>query len=102
MFSLKEKYYDFIKPETSAKKIGLFRTLLAIFGGLVLSYLSMASLLFIAPSYLLDLVVVFVLFYTFVWACLALWIVLASSKLNALLRVLIPSIICFVFISIMS
>lgn len=102
MISLKEIYYNFITPEESGKKIGLFRTVLAIFGGLAVAYLGMMVLLFVSPGSFLDLVVVFVLFYTFVWACSALWIVLAPSKLSAFLRVIIPVLIFSIFLSQMS
>jgi len=102
MISIKEMYYNFITPEKSGKKIGLFRTLLAIFGALIVTYLGMMVLLFVSPGSFLDLVVVFVLFYTFVWACSALWIVLAPSKLSALLRVIIPVFIFSLFLSQMS
>jgi len=102
MISLKEMYYDFITPEDNGKKIGLLRTFLAIFGGLVVAYLGMMLLIFVSPGSFLDLVVVFVLFYTFVWACSALWIVLAPSKLSAFLRVIIPILIFTLFLSQMS
>lgn len=99
MLSFKEKYYDFITAETDAKKIGLFRVFLSIFGGLTVAYLGMACLVFIPYTSLLDLVIVFTLFYTCSWACVALWIVVAASKLIALLRVLIPTIIFSIFLA---
>lgn len=99
MLYLKKMYYNFITPEKSGKKIGLFRIILSIFGALIVSYLGMIVLLFISPGSFLDLLLVFVLFYTLAWACAALWIVLAPSKLSAFLRVIIPIFIFLLFLS---
>jgi hypothetical protein len=80
-------------PETSGKKIGIFRTLCAIFGGLIVAYLGMTLLIYIIPGSAGESIVVPLLLNTFVWALTALWISLSTTKLLALLKVLIPTIL---------
>lgn len=85
----------------SAKKIGTFRIILAIFGALVLAYLSVSLLMLLIPGKREETVIISVLFNTLAWAALALWISLSSSKLIALLRTLIPIIILCIIIIIL-
>ena len=80
-------------PERSGKKIGFFRTICAIFGGLIVAYLGMTLLIYIIPGSAAESIVVPLLFNTFFWAITALWISLSSTKLIALLRVLMPTLI---------
>lgn len=80
-------------PEQSGKRIGLFRTLCAIFGGLLVAYLGMTLLIYIIPGSAAESIVVPLLFNTLFWAISALWISLSYTKLIALLRVLIPTFI---------
>lgn len=91
--SINALFKDFISPEDSGKKIGLFRIICAIFGGLILSYLSMTLLGIIIPSSLANKAIIPLLFYPFAWSCIALWISLSPSKINALIRVVIPSLV---------
>ncbi|OCL85312.1 MULTISPECIES: hypothetical protein [Arcobacteraceae] len=79
--------------EKSGKKIGLFRTICSIFGGLLLAYLGMTLLVFIIPGSAGESIVVPLLLNTFAWASVALWISLSKSKYIALLRCTIPSLI---------
>ncbi|OCL87883.1 hypothetical protein AAX26_00980 [Aliarcobacter thereius] len=79
--------------EKSGKKIGLFRTICSIFGGLLLAYLGMTLLVFIIPGSAGESIVVPLLLNTFAWASVALWISLSKSKYIALLRSTIPSLI---------
>ncbi|MBN1838671.1 MAG: hypothetical protein JW802_01350 [Campylobacterales bacterium] len=72
--------------EPNGKTLGLFRILTAIFGGLVLSYLGMSLLPVLFSSFKQDLAVIALLYNTFAWAVVALWIALAPTKLSALLR----------------
>lgn len=85
-------YTFLVTPEPNGKKIGLFRILTAIFGGLVLSYLGMSLLPLLLASFKQDLAVIALLYNTFAWAVVALWIALAPTKLSALLRCLIPTL----------
>lgn len=93
---------DFSTPEKNGKKIGLFRTCCAIFGGLLLAFLAMTTLSFISPGTLGDKVVVPLLFNTFAYAIAAFWIIVAPSKLSALLRTIVPSIFFAVIILLFS
>ena len=87
--------------EKNGRKIGLFRSVLSVFGALLLSYLLMALSIFISPlslgySFSLALILHFI-----VWACFALWIIVSPSKMVALKRVLVPSIIFSILLMIM-
>ena len=66
--------------EKSGKKIGLFRTICSIFGGLLLAYLGMTLLVFIIPGSAGESIIVPLLLNTFAWASVALWISLSKSK----------------------
>lgn len=102
MFSYQQVYNNFIIPEKSGKKIGYFRIVSAIFGGLLISYLGMIVIGFLIPRNVSETISVSLLFHTLVWACTALWISLSSSKLIALIRVIFPtllfSLIIYIFI----
>ena len=74
---MKELIKNLSTPEQSGKKIGLFRTLCAIFGGLIVAYLGMTLLIYIIPGSAAESIVVPLLFNTFVWATIALWISLS-------------------------
>ena len=88
-------------PETSGKKIGLFRALCAIFGGLIVAYLGMTLLIYIIPGKPGESIVVPLLLNTMVWAISALWISLAYSKLSAIVRVIVPTLIFSILIAIL-
>jgi hypothetical protein len=89
-----QRIYNYLViPEQTGKNIGLFRTLTAIFGGLVVAYLGMTLVAFIIPLEIKQSAIISIMFNTFAWACSATWIALSYTKLSALLRFLIPSII---------
>jgi hypothetical protein len=90
---IKQLYTTLATPEQNGKKIGLFRTLTAIFGGLVVAYLGMTLLAFIIPSPIKESAVVSIMFNTFTWAAVAAWIALSYTKLSALLKFFVPTII---------
>lgn len=98
---LQNIYKHLSTPENSGKKIGLFRNLCSIFGGLIAAYLGMTLLVFLIPGVPGESIIIPLMFNTFVWACFALWIVLAPTKLSALLRFLIPSLIFSIFLFIL-
>ena len=93
MFSLRRIYQNLITPEQSGKKIGLFRGLCAIFGGLVVAYLGMTFITSIIPDKVENAIMIPLLFNTLAWACMALWISVSHTKMQALLRVFVPSIV---------
>ena len=80
-------------PEKSGKKIGLFRILCSIIGGLIVTLLSMALLVTIVPIGKEDITLATIIIDGSIWALIAFWISLSSSKYIALLRCLIPSLI---------
>lgn len=90
---LKRVYYYLVIPEEKGKKIGVFRTLTAIFGGLVVAYLGMTLLAFILPLEIKQSAIISIMFNTFAWAVMATYIALSYTKLEALLRFLIPTIV---------
>jgi hypothetical protein len=84
--------------EKSGKRIGLFRTLCAIFGGLFIAYLGMTLLVFLIPTEASKSITVPLMINTLIWAISALWISIAPSKWIALLRAIVPSFIFLVAI----
>lgn len=98
MIKLKKIYNNLNTPELSGKKIGLFRVICAIFGGFLVAYLGMTFLTFLIPDSVENAIFVPLLFNTLAWSIVALWIVVAPSKLSALLRVIIPILIFCILI----
>lgn len=88
-------------PEESGRKIGVFRTLCAIFGGLLVAYLGMTLLIYIIPGKPGESIIVPLLFNTMAWAMIALWISVSPTKLSAILRVVIPTLIFSILIAIL-
>ncbi|AFL69280.1 hypothetical protein [Sulfurospirillum barnesii] len=93
-YFLKQRFSHLAIPEKNAKRIGMFRTLCAIFGGLCVAYLGMTLLLFILPVSPGESLVIPLLFNTLAWALASLWIVLAPTRLRALWRSVLPTL-CF-------
>jgi len=79
-------------PEKNGKKIGLFRTVTAFLGGLVIASLEMTLLIYIIPGTPGETIIVPIILNTFFWSATALWISLSSTKWIALLRTIIPAI----------
>ncbi len=96
--NFKTLYKKLSTPENSGKKIGLFRTLCSIFGGLLVSYLFMTLLTFLIPAPLGESLVIPLYLYTLLWALFSFWIALSYTKLIALKRVFIPSLFCAIAI----
>jgi len=98
---MKELIRNLSIPEKSGKKIGLFRTLCAIFGGLIVAYLGMTLLIYIIPGSAGETIVVPLLLNTLFWAITALWISISSSKFIALQKVIVPTIIFSILLTIL-
>ena len=94
---IKKLYHSFVKPENN-KKIGLFRILTAIFGGLLTAYLGMTSLALVLPFAVQDTSVVALFFNTLAWAIMIIWISVSQTKIIALLRFMIPTSIFSIII----
>jgi hypothetical protein len=98
---MKELIKNLSIPEQSGKKIGLFRTLCAIFGGLLVAYLGMTLLIYIIPGTPGESIIVPLLLNTMAWAISAIWISVAPTKLSAILRVIIPTFLFSILIAIL-
>lgn len=93
------KWYKYLfLAEESGKTLGVFRGLVSILGGLILSYLAMILLAFIIPLDVKESAILSIMFSTFSWAIISTWIALAHTRFDVLLRVIIP--IFFILISI--
>lgn len=92
MIMIKKLHSSFTVPENH-KKIGLFRIFTAIFGGFILSYLGMVLMAKVLPFNKSDLAVISLFFNTLMWTLTMLWIIVSPTKLSALLRFLIPTLI---------
>lgn len=90
---IKELYNYLSLPEKNGKKIGLFRTLISLLGGLIVSYLGMTLLAVVVPLNVQEAAIISILFNTFAWALVSTYIALSYTKLSALLRFLIPTIV---------
>ena len=73
-------YKQLSTREKNGRKIGLFRTLCAIFGGLFVAYLGMTLLVFLIPTEASKSIIIPLMLNTLVWAIAALWISLAPKN----------------------
>jgi hypothetical protein len=80
-------------PENNGTQIGMFRICCALFGGLLVAYSAMTLVVLLIPAPVGHAMIVPFLFTPFAWSCAALWISVAPSKLSALIRCLVPSLI---------
>lgn len=85
-------YLNLQIPEKNGKKIGLFRTICSIFGGLILAILAVTLLVYLIPGKIEDSILISIMFNTFTWAIFSLYISVAPTKLSALQRVVLPAI----------
>ncbi|MGB7401296.1 MAG: hypothetical protein WA916_01875 [Arcobacter sp.] len=89
-----QKLYKYLStPEKSGKKIGIFRTITSIFGGLIVAYLGMTLLAFLIPLEVQKSGIISIMFNTLTWAIATVYIGLSYTKWSALLRFMIPTII---------
>jgi len=98
--SIKNIYKTLSIQEKNGKKIGLFRVICAIFGGLFVSYLSMTFAVFLVPTEASKSITIPLMINTLVWAMAALWISVAPTRWSALLRSIVPSMIFSIAIAI--
>jgi len=82
--------------ERNGKRIGLFRTICSVFGGLIVAYTSMTLLVFLIPIDASQSIIVPLTLNTLAWAITALWISVSPTKWSALVRSIVPSCI-FIF-----
>ena len=80
-------------PEISGKKIGLFRIFCAIFGGAIITLLTVSVVLTIIPKNKEPMTITSIILDGSIWAIVAFWISLSISKYIAILRCIIPIII---------
>ncbi|WP_148625198.1 hypothetical protein [Aliarcobacter cryaerophilus] len=80
-------------PEISGKKIGLFRIFCAIFGGAIITLLTVSVVLTIIPKNKEPMTIASIILDGSIWAIVAFWISLSISKYIVLLRCIVPIII---------
>lgn len=90
---IKKIYTNLVTPEISGKKIGIFRIICSVFGGLVVAYLGMTLLAFVIPLEIKQSAIFSIMFNTLAWALASTYIALSYTKLSALLKVIVPTII---------
>lgn len=90
---IKQLYYYLSLPESNGKKIGLFRIITSLLGGLIVSYLGMTLLAVIVPMKVEESSIISIMFNTLTWAVVTTYIALSYTKLSALLRFFIPTIL---------
>ena len=86
-------YVRLAAPEPDGSRFGLLRSLSAIFGGLLVAYSGMTLIVCLIPATVGQAMIVAFLFTPLLWACAALWISLSASRLQALLRSVVPGTI---------
>lgn len=91
---IEKTYHWLFAPEKNKKQLGVFRTLMAVVGGLVVAYLAMTLLAFVLPGDLASAATFALMFNTLAWAGVALWIAVAPTKFRALMRVVVPALVC--------
>lgn len=74
-------------------RLGIFRTICAVVGGLFVSYLGLTVLALVLPMSLGESLFLPLLLFPLTWACAGLWIVLSTSKLVALSRSIVPTLV---------
>lgn len=89
---LNKLYRYLFLAEESGKTLGVFRSLVSILGGLVLSYLAMILLPFLLPLEIKESAVLSIMFSTFAWAIISTWIALAYTRFDVLLRFIVSSL----------
>ena len=89
-----KEYINSLKiPENSGKRIGLFRIVCAIFGGAIITLLTVSVVLTIIPKNKEPMTIASIILDGSIWAIVAFWISLSISKYIAILRCIIPIII---------
>jgi len=97
---IKNIYQNLSVQEKSGRKIGLFRTLCAIFGGLFVAYSGMTFAVFLIPTEASKSITIPLILNTLAWAIAALWISVAPTRWSALLRSIVPSFMFSIAIAI--
>ena len=90
---IKKLYIYLLTPERNAKRIGLFRIITSILGGVIVAYLGMTLLALIIPLEVQKSAIISIMFNTLAYAIVIVYISLSYTKLSALLRVFIPTIV---------
>ena len=89
-----KEYINSLKiPENSGKRIGLFRIVCAIFGGAIITLLTVSVVLTIIPKNKEPMTIASIILDGSIWAIVAFWISLSINKYIALLRCIVPIII---------
>lgn len=82
-------------PAQQGGRIGWFRALCAVFGGLAVAYSAMTLLVVLIPGDKTHALFIPFLFTPLAWACTGLWISLSRTGLTALMRSCGPTLVFF-------
>lgn len=91
-FGIKKYLDEFNSRQKNGKTIGWIRSLCAILGGLFISYFALIIILKVIFDASKDALIIPLLFNTFTWPCVSIWIFLSRSSKDVFLRTFIPSL----------
>jgi len=92
IFAIKKYLKEFNCTHKNANKIGWVRSICAILGGLFISYFGLIIILKVIFDASKDALIIPLLFNSFTWPCVTIWIFLSRSSKVVFLRTFIPSI----------
>lgn len=88
---------DFLKPvsvpDQQGGRMGWFRAVCAVFGGLAVAYSAMTLLVVLVPGDKTHALFIPFLFTPLAWACTGLWISLSRTRLQAVVRSCGPTLL---------
>lgn len=90
---MRKVYHRLATPESSGLRIGFFRGICGVVGGLLVSYLGLTVLACLLPGSLGESLILPILLFTLTWPCAGLWIVLSPTRLAALSRSIVPTLV---------
>ena len=86
----------FEKDKNSA--IGKIRFLCAFLGGLINAYISICLIAYFLSYSIFENIVLVIIILPIIWSIFALWIIMSKTKINAIIKFILPFIILFSFI----
>ncbi|ADG92234.1 conserved hypothetical protein [Arcobacter nitrofigilis DSM 7299] len=88
---------NLFKKDTNAS-LGAIRLLSSIFGSLVVAYLLLIKFAQLLNFSIFENIVLAIILLPILWSSIGLWVVLSKTKIEALLKVIIPFILLFFII----
>ena len=94
MNNLLEKF--FFKNKNN--ELGLTRLIFSIFGGLAVAYLTIMYLAKFLNFSIFENIVIAIILLPIFWSLFGLWIVMSKTKLNSILKTIIPFCILYILL----